>query len=149
RVVPAHEGIVLGDAVGRARVDVDADDLTQVRLQVLAVADLGSVPDGDVVGPSAVPDGDVQVAVVGAEQDFAAVVVELGLVPVVDDALGGKLRLVRVRLGNLELRKVVGAAVQEPRPPRCVGAHGGGVHDVKLPVVLELGVKSHAQQPAL
>src|SRR5262249_11404160 len=126
----ADEGIVLGDTVGLALVDVDAEDLGQIRQAVLAVVE-------GIVGQAAVAGADVEHAVLGAELELAALVVVERLGEVQQDAFAGGVDLVAA-LGHLEFgddRADWGTV------DRVVG--------VDVAVLGELGVEGDREQTAL
>src|SRR6266446_9222710 len=103
---------------------------------------------GLIVGGATIPGGNIQIAV-RAKGDGAPVMVELGLVPAEDDALGGQVCLVGVRLGDAELREIVRAVEVQPDAPWRVATHGSTIHHVELTIFLEFWMEGHAEQTAL
>jgi hypothetical protein len=91
--------------------------------------------EGLIVRGATVPSRNVQITV-RAEGDGASVMIELRLVPPVDDALRGQVGLIRVRLRDAKLREIVGTVETQPGAPRCVAAHGSAVHHVELAIFL-------------
>jgi len=123
------------------RVDVDAQDLAQQRVEILPVADLGSL--ALVVAIPAVTDPDVQVAI-RAESHPTAVVVGVGLVDLQTHLLRGRiegegLRRRRGELGDAQRAVPVG---------RRGFASGRRVRDHHPTVLLELGMQGQTQDTA-
>jgi hypothetical protein len=102
------------------------------------------VAEADVVGSAAVADGDVEVAV-WPEGDRAAIVVELRMIDLQDDALR---RGVRVEL-LAAARAVLGDRGGVVVAGRHAGARRRGVEDEEAAVVDEVGVEREPQQAPL
>jgi hypothetical protein len=131
---------------------VDAQDVPeQVVLDVLPVAavvrrvSVLDVAELVVVGPAAVTDGDVQVAIAGPEQQGAGVVVELRLVELEQRPLRRRIRAVRVCRRNAELRDPARVVLTDgpARPQRRA------VIDEQASVVGIVRVERQAEETAL
>jgi spermidine/putrescine transport system substrate-binding protein len=140
----SDERVVGGDGVGLAvgaAVDVEAEDLAEERGEVLGVAGGGAV-EALIVGVAAVADAEVEEAV-GAEGEAAAVVVEVGLVDLEEEAFRGGVDAGVVGGGG-ELADVAGMIPVGGAGGAAVGA----VVDVETAVFGEFRVEGEAEESA-
>lgn len=139
----ADQGIVGGDAVGAfggGLVDVDAEDFAEEGGEVLSVAG-GAAVEALVVGIAAIADGDVEEAI-GAEGDAAAVMIEVGLIDLEEEAFGGWVDVAEVG-GDDELADVAGVV-----PIRGAGgAAESAVVREDAAVFGEAGVEGESEEP--
>jgi len=101
------EGIVARDSVGRAVVDVQPQYLAKQLRGILPITDTRGVAEPDVVLVTAIADREVQVAV-GAEGERAAVVIEIRMIELQEDALRGRVGAIRIFLRDPELGEPIG-----------------------------------------
>lgn len=133
------EGVVFGDGVFAGGGDVEAENFSEEGVQVLAVA-ADAVAAAEVVAVAAVADTEVK-HIVGAEGDGAAVVVEVRLVDVEEDFLGG---FVKLAVGDFEF----GEAEHAVPIGGAAGAEGRGVNGEEASVLREVRVKGEAEEAA-
>src|SRR5262249_24969044 len=130
-VLPADEGVVLGNGVILAfvlLVDIDAEDLGQQSLEVLAVFER-------IVGRAAVPQGNVKIAI-RTEADGAAVVVpERPLLDAEQHLIGGGIGTIRIVLADPEATDHIGSQRFLQR-----------IEDEELTGLLVLGMKRQAEE---
>src|SRR4029077_18618665 len=115
--------------------------------QVLTVAGHDVVADAPVIGVATVTGRNVE-HVVGTKADPMPVVVELRPVDLRDDPLAGRIALVRICLGDLELGDDVGV-----RPPQTTIELGPALRyrigNVELAVLAVVRVEGEPEQTAL
>src|SRR4051812_13334141 len=140
--------IVPGNAVGRAVIDVEAQDLAEERVEFLTVA-LGWMPSSarhiaDIVKSTAVTDRPIEITI-RPEHYASAVVIPIGLVNFEKDAFRSGVRGRKIIATSFEFTETLGVIPlgRRIRPQRRT------INRIELMIGLELRVQRQTEQSAL